>query len=49
MIRVRLLGTPQEIALALYRLRAAFSEVTASEPVSARTEGHVRVYCTVRL
>ena len=46
MIRIRLLGTPGEVQLALCRLRQSFTTVTASEPRPAREPGHVRVYAT---
>lgn len=50
MIRIRLIGTAEEVALAVYRLRSAFGTVLdVSEPMRCREAGRVRVYATVRL
>ena len=47
-MRIRLLGTPAEVEVALHRLRDAFSTVVASEPRPCRQDrGLVRVYCRV--
>ena len=48
-MRIRLIGTPAEVQLALHRLRCAFSEVTASDPRPCRRDGAlVRVYVRTR-
>jgi hypothetical protein len=49
-IRIRLIGTRGEVALAVHRLRNAFGTVLdVSEPQRCREADQVRVYATVRL
>jgi hypothetical protein len=48
-MKVRLIGTIAEVQLALYRLRDAFSTVTAGEPVACRKQpGKYRIYAVVK-
>ncbi|MEY9965350.1 hypothetical protein ABIA33_003392 [Streptacidiphilus sp. MAP12-16] len=48
-MRIRLIGTPAEVQLALIRLQQAFSEVTATAPRPCRRDGQlVRVYATCK-
>lgn len=49
MIRIRVIGTPEQVELALCRLKQSFSSVTCSVPRALRaTPEQVRVYarCT---
>lgn len=49
MIRLRLVGTRDEVDLALARLRQAFSEVAAGDPYElTSTPGYVRVFAVCR-
>jgi hypothetical protein len=47
-VNIRLIGAPEEVDLALIRLRQAFSEVRAEAPRPSHSQpGLVRVYATV--
>ena len=48
-MKIRLIGSFEELAIAFYRLRDAFDEVECGQPVPSRAEpGKWRVYCIVR-
>lgn len=48
-MKVRLIGTHEQVLLALCRLRQSFAEVDHKAPVDCRQQpGHVILYCTVK-
>lgn len=48
-MKIRLIGTHEQVLLALCRLRQSFADVRHGDPVDCRQEpGSVVLYCTVR-
>lgn len=48
-MKVRLIGTHEQVLLGLCRLRQCFAEVEHDLPVDCRQQpGHVILYCTVK-
>lgn len=47
-MKIRLIGTHEQVLLALCRLRNSFAEVVHGDPVDCRQHpGHVVLYCRV--